>query len=146
LSDAAADALAMSADVSAVFVDRKLQLDDSVTTAQGASVSMASASDPTAAAFYPLQWNMRAIGADSAWAGGALGAPEVTIAIIDSGIDYTYPDLAGRVDLARSASFVAADDALVASLFPGRHPITDLNGHGTAVAAVASSNGLVAPR
>jgi lantibiotic leader peptide-processing serine protease len=103
-----------------------------------------SPADPTTAARYSWQWNMRAIGADVAWAAGRLGSPDVTIAIVDTGIDYLYPDLAGRVDLSRSISFVPFDDALVDLYFPGRHYVTDLYFHGTHVAATAASNSLVA--
>ena len=42
-------------------------------------------------------------------AGSALSA--VSVAILDTGIDYLYPDLTGRVDLSRSISFVPFDDA-----------------------------------
>lgn len=99
--------------------------------------------DPTTAYFYPRQWNMRAIDADVAWTTGRLGSPEVTLAIIDTGIDYTYPDLAGRVDLSRSVSFVPFDDYLVSIFFPGKHPVTDLFFHGTHVASTAVSNSYV---
>jgi subtilisin family serine protease len=64
----------------------------------------------------------------------------VTVAIIDTGIDYNYPDLRGRVDLSRSKSFVPTDDALVAQFFPTRNLITDLHFHGTHVASTVSSN------
>jgi subtilisin family serine protease len=103
-----------------------------------------SPSDPTTAYFYPRQWNMRAIDADQAWAKGRLGSPEVTVAIVDTGIDYLYPDLVGRVDLSRSISFVPSDDALVDVYFPGRNYVTDLYFHGTHVAATVASNSLVA--
>jgi subtilisin family serine protease len=86
---------------------------------------------------------MRAIDADVAWADGRLGSPAVTVAILDTGIDYTYPDLLGRVDLSRSVSFVPFDDLLVSIYFPGKDPVTDLHFHGTHVAATAVSNSYV---
>lgn len=103
----------------------------------------ASPSDPTTATRFPRQWNMLAIDAPGAWSAGFLGSPDVTVAILDTGIDYAYPDLAGRVDLSRSVSFVPSDDALVATFFPGKHPVTDLHFHGTHVAATAVSNAFV---
>jgi lantibiotic leader peptide-processing serine protease len=103
----------------------------------------ASPSDPTTAAGYARQWNMRAIDADDAWAAGYLGSPEVTVAILDTGIDYDYPDLWGRVDLSRSISFIPEDDALVEAYFPGKHPVTDLHFHGTHVAATVASNAYI---
>ena len=106
------------------------------------AVAHASAS-PTAAQFYARQWNLRAVFADQAWAAGRFGSRDVVIAFLDSGIDYTLPDFDGLVDLARSRSFVPEDEPIIANLFPGRLPISDLHGHGTAVASVAASNGKV---
>jgi subtilisin family serine protease len=110
-------------------------------TAPSALLATTSAVDPTAAEAYPLQWHLRAIGADAAWAAGRLGSDRVTVAVVDTGIDYLHPDLAGRVDLSRSASFVPSDDSLVEAYFPGRHPVTDLYYHGTFVASTIASNG-----
>ncbi|HUR81510.1 MAG TPA: S8 family serine peptidase [Thermoanaerobaculia bacterium] len=103
-------------------------------------ITLAAASSPADALIYSWQWNMRAIGADKAWAAGRLGSRDVTVAVIDTGVSYEHPDLAGLVDLSRSVSFVPSDDADVAALFPGRHPVTDLFFHGTHVAATISSN------
>lgn len=102
-----------------------------------------SPSDPELAFFYPRAWNLRAIGADQAWAAGKLGSRDVTVAVLDSGIDYGHPDLAGLVDLSRSASFMPFDDLLTSIYFPGRHPVTDLRYHGTHVAATIASNAYV---
>jgi subtilisin family serine protease len=111
-------------------------------------------SGPATALHFDWQWNMRMIQADKAWAAGKLGSPNVTVAILDTGIDYDGVDLNGHVDLSRSVSFMsewvggpddivtASDDALVASEFPGRNPISDLNGHGTNVASQVTSSGL----
>jgi subtilisin family serine protease len=103
----------------------------------------ASPTDPSAAAFFPAQWNMTLIGADKAWAQGKLGSPAVKVAILDTGIDPSYPDLIGRVDFANSVSFIPKDNVLVQSFFPGYPEWTDLHFHGTHVAATVSSNGLV---
>lgn len=100
---------------------------------------------PQGAFFYSLQWSLRAIAADAAWAGGSLGSPDVTVAILDTGIDYRLPDLAGLVDLNRSISLLPEEDARLADAvsegwFPaGLHPITDLNAHGTLVASLVAS-------
>lgn len=122
----------------------------------------ASPTVPSAAFFFPRQWNMRAIGADDAWAAGHLGSPDVTVAILDTGVDYLNPDLVGLVDLSRSASMLTtylvnvADEGeepilveytendSVAKYFPTRHPVTDLHFHGTHVSATVASNGFVA--
>jgi len=63
---------------------------------------VASNADPTGARFFALQWNMRAVQADAAWAHGILGSSNVSIFMLDSGIDYLHADLLGRVDLTRS--------------------------------------------
>ncbi len=102
-----------------------------------------SPNEPSAAVLFPRQWNMIAIAADAAWAAGRTGSPAVTVAILDTGIDYLYPDLVGTVDLSRSASFVPSDDALVTTYFPTRHPVTDLFWHGTHVATTVVSNALI---
>lgn len=98
---------------------------------------------PVDAAQYCQQWNLRAVYAREAWEAGHLGSADVVVAILDSGIDYEHPDLAGRVDLSRSTSFVPDQDARVQALFPGRHPVTDLHGHGTASAGLVVSNASV---
>jgi len=43
--------------------------------------------------FFDDQWNMRAIDAPGAWAEGYTGAG-VRVAVLDTGIDYTHPELA----------------------------------------------------
>ncbi len=123
---------------------------DAIVTLNPAAVSDAEASysdpavtstaNPAGAFFWARQWDMRAIGANLGWAAGRLGSSDVTVAILDTGIDYKHADLAGRVDLSRSVSFIPTDDALVAKYFPTRNPITDLHFHGTHVAATVASN------
>lgn len=113
---------------------------------------------PEAAILGSWQWDMRLIRADSAWAHSKLGSPSVTVAIIDTGLDYDNRDLNTLVDLTRSASFADAwvgdtttrnnphpdtltisDAAITATRFPTRNPIQDYNGHGTNVGATVSS-------
>jgi subtilisin family serine protease len=103
-------------------------------------------SDPTLASAYPFQWNMKAIGAEEAWAAGKLGSEEVQVAIVDTGIDYLHPDLEGRVDLDRSGTVnwrgypFGDDHTYIDENFPGREYFSDLHGHGTHVASVVASN------
>lgn len=103
-----------------------------------------SPAQPATAFFFARQWHLRAIQADQAWAAGHLGSADVTVAILDTGIDYRHADLAGRVDLSRSVSFATADDPYVAFYFPGAHPVADIGFHGTHVAATVASNSLAA--
>ena len=100
----------------------------------------ASAEAPNAAYFFSWQWNMRAIQAETAWRDERLGSSEVTVAILDTGIDYLHMDLQDLVDLDRSKSFLALDDSYASFFFPERHLITDLDFHGTHVAATVASN------
>jgi subtilisin family serine protease len=71
------------------------------------------------------------------------------VAILDTGIDYRWPDLDGRVDLSRSISLRPDEDARLADAIAAGwfgptnlqlHPITDLNAHGTLVASIVASN------
>jgi subtilisin family serine protease len=146
LTETAATELGARRDVNTVLANGTYALDHQLGQSAPAVVESLpqSSGDPTTAAFYAWQWNMRAIGADKAWAAGRLGSPAITVAVIDTGIDYLHPDLAGRVDLSRSTSFVPSDDALVDLHFPGRHYVTDLSIHGTHVAATVASNAVVA--
>ena len=141
--------------VSAVDADEAVSLDAPDTDAllELAPAGLESQSNPAASFFYPRQWNMVAVGADLAWAAGALGSPDVSVFILDTGIDYLYPDLNGLVDQTRSVNllgtftvngvpFTEADT--VAKYFPTRAAYTDLYFHGTHVAATVSSLGLAA--
>jgi thermitase len=80
--------------------------------------------DPYYAAY---QWHLPKVSAPVAW-DTTTGSANVTIAIVDSGVEATHPDLAGRVlpgyDFANNDSNPADD-----------------NGHGTAVAGVAAARG-----
>lgn len=111
---------------------------------ESAGDAPASTLNPAGAYFFPIQWNYPAIMAPYAWAEGRLGSPDVTVAILDTGIDYLHADLNGLVDLSRSVSFLPQDDELVDIYFPGRDYITDLVWHGTHVASTVSSNALAA--
>jgi subtilisin family serine protease len=130
--------------VAAVEADDMTVLSPAMGEVDQADLAVESPSAPATAFFYARQWNMRAVGADVAWAAGRRGSPAVKVAILDTGLGYTHPDLAGRVDLANSKSFVPSDDALVAAYFPTAHPVADLHYHGTHVGATVSSNAVAA--
>src|SRR3989442_3168416 len=74
---------------------------------------------------YAQQWALPKIAWDQAY-GVVPISGTATIAVLDTGIDVTHPDLAGRVVSAES--------------FIGGNPIADPNGHGTALAGIAAAN------
>lgn len=130
--------------VAEVHTDRVVALDEPVAAAEVDAGDVAadvaeSQANPTTASRYVWQWNMRQIHANTAWAAGKLGSSSITVAILDTGLDYDIPDLNGLVDLSRSTSFVASDNALATTYFPTRNKVTDFNGHGTNVASQVSS-------
>jgi subtilisin family serine protease len=71
------------------------------------------------------------IGTDQAWAAGDDGTGQ-TVAVVDTGIDASHPDLAGQV--------VAAQDFVPAGN-PGSDSTTDRYGHGTHVASIIAGTG-----
>ena len=145
LSAEGAAALGRVQGVGAVHDDPTVQLvaEPMVGDMEALEVDIASIANPAGAIRYSYQWNMRVIGANQAWAAGELGSATVSIAILDTGIDYDGYDANGMVDLARSASFVPSDDAFRNTYWPTRHAIDDFNGHGSNVASQAASNGTI---
>jgi len=160
LSDAAAAKLSATSGVGQVQRDVDISLNTPVppTEADVSEIGDPTANsqaNPATGLRYVWQWNMRLIQADVAWAAGKLGSPSVTVAILDSGIDYDAPDLTGLVDLSRSVSFMddyvlatdeaatnppkLSDNAVTTRFFPTRNAISDYNGHGTNVATQVSS-------
>jgi subtilisin family serine protease/flagellar hook assembly protein FlgD len=84
------------------------------------------AEEPADTRFGEQRTYLDAVRATTAWGRPAHGAPDVRIAVIDSGVDVTHPDLAGKI----AGSFNA--------LTRGRD-VRDLVGHGTGVASVAGA-------
>lgn len=75
----------------------------------------------------PFQWQYAAIGADRVPAEVAQAAAGVTIAVVDTGADVTAPDLSAKAPQAYSIRRRDAD-------------VTDANGHGTFVSALAAGS------
>lgn len=82
--------------------------------------------------FSPLQWWAQRIRAPEAHAVTG-GSPEVTVGVIDTGVDASHPDLDGNVDVSRSVSCVGGA--------PNGDPAAwnDDSGHGTNVAGVIAA-------
>ena len=145
LSNEAANELLAVRGIDDVIADITL---DREPDAGGLEAVEASLDAPSDAFFYGLgyQWHMDAVGAPAAWAAGRTGSSDVTVAIIDSGLDDTHADLVGRVDASRSVSFIPATDfeyVIRDFFYPTAPAYVDLNGHGTHVGATVASNGIV---
>jgi subtilisin family serine protease len=88
----------------------------------------------------PLQWDMRQIHTPEAHAITG-GSPAVLVGDIDTGLDFTHPDLAPNYDAADSAD--CTNGGVPQPLAPGN----DQNGHGThtagTIAAAANGIGIV---
>lgn len=80
------------------------------------------------------------IGSNEAWDAGFTGEG-VTVAVIDTGVDYTHPDLAGQFGAYKGYDFVDNDED------PQETPKNDPRGaettHGTHVAGTVAANGLI---
>lgn len=80
--------------------------------------------------FYSYEWHLSKIQATTAW-DVTTGSANVTIAVLDSGVDTTHPDLLGQILPGWN-------------FFDGTTDTSDVFGHGTAIAGVAvaiSNNG-----
>jgi len=101
---------------------------------------------------YPQQWGLAQIGAPTAWS-TTTGSASVAIAIIDSGLDTTHPDLSGQLwtnpgEIAGNGqdddNDGYVDDVHGWNILNNNADLSDTSGHGTEVAgiaAAASNNG-----
>ncbi|MFD0786457.1 S8 family serine peptidase, partial [Micromonospora azadirachtae] len=109
-----------------VWLDRKVQ-------AAGLAASAApisGAPKPGKPGGSDLDWNLDQISAPDAWKSGYTGKG-VRVAVLDTGADYTHPDLAGRV-VDKADFTVEGGDAV------------DHNGHGTHTASTIAGTGAAA--
>lgn len=115
------------------------QLNDD-TAADSTGVPAANSPAPGSDPLSGLQWDMNQISAPQARAING-GSPSVTVGDIDTGLDFTHPDLAPNVDFAKSVSCIGG--------VPDPNPSAwmDDNGHGThtagTIAAAKNDIGIV---
>lgn len=133
-SDLSADGRVEGAAATAPF---GVQLDDDNASDSTGTVDPPSTPAPGNDTLSGLQWDMNQIHAPEARAING-GSPSVTVGDIDTGLDYTHPDLAPNVDFADSVSCVGG--------VPNQDPSAwnDDNGHGTHTAGTiaAARNGI----
>jgi hypothetical protein len=106
----------------------------------GTAAGLCAAAYPPSSGTEPLsqcQWDMGVIHADAAHATGT-GAG-VRVGVIDGGVDFTHPDLAGAIDVAHSCSFIFSSTPTADPQEIGngdcskKTAVQDLQGHGTHV-------------
>jgi thermitase len=79
---------------------------------------------------FSQQYGPQKIGCESAW-NFTLGASTVKIATIDTGIDTTHAEFAGRIDIEAGCNFVPKENV---------NDPTDIDGHGTHVAGICAAS------
>lgn len=97
---------------------------------------------------YPSQWSWPHIGAPAAWT-ETVGSGEVVVAIVDSGIDPSHPELQGNLwtNPAEAADGVDTsgsgyvDDLHGWNFVDDTNSVDDPNGHGTGVAGIIGATG-----
>lgn len=110
--------------------------------------------DPTASPLYSQQWGIKAMGIDQLWTKPIVDSTQQVIAILDTGVDITHPNLkdniwTNTVEAEGEAGYDDDGDGFVDDVhgwdFINNTPnIRDFNMHGTHVAgiAAAANNGL----
>jgi lantibiotic leader peptide-processing serine protease len=111
--------------------------DEDLATAGGTATTVDSPATDSGENLFGLQWDMTQIKTPQAHAITG-GSSSVIVGDIDTGLDYTHPDLAPNVDDANSANCVTG------TAVQGKVAANDDNGHGTHTAGTiaAAANGL----
>jgi subtilisin family serine protease len=133
LNTASAAQVARQADVEAVVKDRVVQWvsPSKRRTRDLGGVGVGGESNQRDAVLFAIQWNLRQIRAPRAWDVSRQGR-SVTVCILDTGVDPRHIELTGKLNMAMSASFVTEERA-----------DRDLFSHGTDMASIITSHGIV---
>ncbi|MBA9028047.1 S8 family serine peptidase [Peribacillus huizhouensis] len=106
--------------------------DDAVNFTPGTPNGQKVTLDSNVASYWDKQWDMQRITHEGDSYKLNKGNHDTVVAVIDTGIDFSHPDLKENVDFAGSKTFV-----------PGTKDAWDQNGHGTHVAGSIAANGKV---
>ncbi len=123
VGDARVQEVSVNGDINAKI--NELRRDTAVAYAEPNYRRSVSATTPNDPDYASSQWNLRTTRADAAW-DITRGSTSGIIAVIDTGVSVSHPDLAGKI--------VAGYDFIDNDSDP-----TDLNGHGTHVAGIAAA-------
>jgi subtilisin family serine protease len=139
LDDAAAAELARGPGLPSLERDARVRMVPRLASLPWQVVQLPAAAAPAShapedAAFFALQWNLRQIRADEAFAAGFRGDPAVRVAIVDTGLDPDHVELRGLIDEAASTAFVPS--------LTGPPDWADDNFHGTHVGGTVVTNGI----
>lgn len=91
--------------------------------------------------YFDNQWALRDIGATDAWAKIGAASGSAIVAVLDTGVDYTHPDLqgtSGEPRIIQGENFVK--DKKDGSKYSYNYGVMDDNGHGTFVAGIIAAD------
>lgn len=116
-------------DVQAANEQLELYIEDEPAAADGKKVDL---TPNVHGNYHDAQWDIKRVTNNFKSYQYNKGNKETVVGVIDTGLDFSHPDLAANADLAGSKTFV-----------PGTTDAWDQNGHGTHVAGSIAANGKV---